>query len=354
MAMRVYETPQSVNGLEANDMGLRRLRGLLWLFGWSVLKCDVKNALAIEGGIMKAARFFFSLTCLLLFGHCLRAQDLGPHFKKVADGIFVESASEASSNCGIILTNAGVVLIDSGYRSSDAQEVSAAVKKLTPLPILFLVDSENHPDHTTNHWVFSPPAVIIAGQGTSEAMRKAFDSPDFLTRSGMTREGLTNYQLITPQVEYHEKMTLNVGERTFELLNLKNVHSETDTAIWLPHERVLFAASAAVPKTFDNIRPFVTIPDKLNAFKMMKALNPEIVISGHGSPGTTKIFDEAEQYYALLVQRVSKMIQEGKSDGQIKQELRMPEYDDWAAQDRLPTNIDAAYRAVKAGYSPDK
>ena len=37
-------------------------------------------------------------------------------------------------------------------------------------------------------------------------------------------------------------MTLNVGERTFELLYLKDVHSEADTAVWLPKERVLFSA----------------------------------------------------------------------------------------------------------------
>ena len=41
-------------------------------------------------------------------------------------------------------------------------------------------------------------------------------------------------------------MTLNVGERTFELMYLKGVHSEADTAVWLPKERVLFSASAVV------------------------------------------------------------------------------------------------------------
>jgi len=30
----------------------------------------------------------------------------------------------------------------------------------------------------------------------------------------------------------------------------------------------------------------------------------------------------------------------------IKRELRMPEYADWSYQERMPTNIEAAYRAV--------
>ena len=51
--------------------------------------------------------------------------------------------------------------------------------------------------------------------------------------------------MIVPQIEYRNRMTINLGERTFELIYLKNVHSEADTAIWLPKERVLFAASAA-------------------------------------------------------------------------------------------------------------
>ena len=58
-------------------------------------------------------------------------------------------------------------------------------------------------------------------------------------------EAVKGYKMVVPQIEYRNRMTINLGERTFELLYLKNVHSEADTAIWLPKERVLFAASAA-------------------------------------------------------------------------------------------------------------
>jgi cyclase len=137
-----------------------------------------------------------------------------------------------------------------------------------------------------------------------------------------------------------------VGERTFELYYLKNVHSEADTAIWLPKERVLFAAASVGVKRFNNHRPFVSIPDTLAAIKMMKALNPEIVVPGHGPPGTAQILDDYERYYGLLLERVGALAREGKSLDQIKKELKMPEYDDWQGKDRLPNNIEAAYRAV--------
>jgi hypothetical protein len=39
--------------------------------------------------------------------------------------------------------------------------------------------------------------------------------------------------------------------------------------------------------------------------------------------------------------------QSGKSLGDIKKELKMPETDDWAGKDRFHNSIEAAYRAAK-------
>src|SRR6185437_9097131 len=160
------------------------------------------------------------------------------------------------------------------------------------------------------------------------------------------RAALDGYRFVPPQVEYHQKTTLHIGDRTIELIHMPRVHSEADTAVWLPKERVLFSASAFVTDQINIFRPFVTIPDILAAGKMMKALNPEHVIPGHGQPTTTKLFDDSEKYYALLVERVAAKVKEGKSLDVIQKEVKMPEYASWGSQDRMPTNIDAAYRMV--------
>ena len=293
--------------------------------------------------------FLFVFYFLFVASHLL-AQDLGPHFKKIKDGIYVYAQKPADSNAGIILTQEGIVLIDSGHNPPDSQAILKAVKQLTSQPIRFLINTEPHSDHTTGHFLFSPPAIIIAHEGATDSMKKAYnpqrneklmaDYPDM-------RESFKGFKMITPQIEYRDKMTLNVGERTFELYYLKNVHSEADTAIWLPRERVIFSAAVAGVKRFSNIRPSVQIEDMISAMKMMKSLNPEIVVPGHGPPGTTKIFDDSIQYYTLLLERVGKMAKEGKSLDSIKKELRMPETDDWASKDRIDTNIESAYRSVK-------
>ena len=303
-------------------------------------------------------RLYFIFTGILAFlatGRVSIGQDLGPQFKKIQDGIYVQTANDLNSNCGIIVTQEGVVLIDSGHNPTDSLAVKAAIQKLTSLPVRYLINTETHPDHITGDFVFSPPAIVIAGQGATEAIRKedtAGWNENLMKQSQEMRDALSGYRLVTPQIEYHEKMTLYVGERTFELLRLKDVHSEADTAIWLPKERVLFSAAVAVPNRFNNLRSFVTIPEILSATKMLRALNPAVVIPGHGAPGTTKIFDDSDKFYNLLVERVAKLVRGGKSLDEIKKEIRMPEYDNWLAKNRFDTNVEAAYRAVKEGYSP--
>jgi cyclase len=293
---------------------------------------------------------FFFLFVLLCSAFRVGAQDLGPGFTKVKDGIYVFASKEGNSNCSVVLTQEGAVVIDSCQSPIDARKLLAAIKTLTDKPVRFLLDTEVHSDHTFDHFIFAPPAIVINEEGATEGMKKNTDpkrAETLAAQSPEMREAVKGYHMITPQIEYKDRMTIHLGERTFDLIYLKNVHSEADEAIWLPKERVLFAASAANVRTIINLRPFVTIPDILASYKLMKSLNPEVVIPGHGAVGTTKIFDEYEAFYTLLVQRVGDMARQSKSLDEIKKELKMPEYADWAGQDRLGVNINVAYKLVK-------
>ena len=279
------------------------------------------------------------------------AQDLGPNVRKLADGVYAFVGENFNSNAGIVLTQDGVVLIDSGHNPVEARKLMEVVKKLTPMPVRLLIDTEPHPDHTTGHFVFSPPASIVAAAGAGDSMRaRERESPQRIQQmaasSPAMKEALEGYRFVTPHVEYQQRASVAVGERTIELYYLRGVHSEADTAVWLPKERVIFSASGIVNNQINILRPFVTIPDILAAAKLMKSLNPEHVVPGHGQPGTVKIFEDTEKYYALLIERVGKAVKEGKTLDDIKKEVKMPEYASWASQDRFPTNIDAAYKMV--------
>src|SRR5258706_315277 len=204
-------------------------------------------------------------SALAIFASCAfigaaGAQDLGPQVKKLADGVYVHTGRGFESNSGIILTQDGVIVIDTGQNPYESRNIWATVRNLTSMPVRLVIDTEPHPDHTTGHYLFS--------------------------------------------------------------------------------------ASAFVVNQINILRPFVTIPDILAAGKMMKALNPEHVVPGHGTPGTVKIFEDGEMYYTLLLDRVGVMVKAGKSLDDIKKEVKMPEYASWGSQDRFATKFEAACKSV--------
>lgn len=300
-------------------------------------------------------RFALLGLILMTLGGCATATgpqsaaDLGPGFHKIKEGIYTFAPDQQTTTCSFVVTEAGVLMVDACNNPLDSRRMLAAIRKVTDKPIVYLVDTETHADHTGNHFVFSPPARIVNAEGAGAGMKKEYNpkrSQDLAAKSPELAEAVKGEKMIPPHIEYKDRMTINLGERTFELIYLKNVHSFADTAVWMPKERVLFASSAANVRTFINLRPTVVLPDVIASYKLMRSLKPEIVIAGHGQPTTTKIFDEYEAYYTLLMKRVGDMAAQGRSLDQIKKELKMPEYADWAGQDRLPVNIEQAWKSV--------
>jgi cyclase len=283
------------------------------------------------------------------------AQDLGRHFLKIRDGIYVYGRDDIpgrdpTSNCGIIVTQEGVVLIDSGPNPPDSLIILEAVKKLTSQPIRFLINTETHNDHTTGNFVFSPPAIVVASAGATAGM-KSYYSPQrnekLMAESAEMRDAFRGFRLVIPHVEFTDRLILNLGDRTLELLQLNKIHSDADTAIWLPKEGVLFSAATAAVRRFGFFRPFVTIENVKAALKKLKGLNPDVVVPAHGAPGTVQLLNETDTFYDVLLDRVGKMMSEGKSLDEIKASLRLPEYQWSGGKRRLDTNIEAAYRSIK-------
>jgi cyclase len=292
----------------------------------------------------------------LFFAQPLVAQDLGPHFLKIRDGIYIYgrddiAARDPTSNCGIIVTPEGVVLIDSGPNPPDSLIILKAVKQLTSQPIRFLINTETHNDHATGNFVFAPPAIVIASAGATAGMKNYYDpkrNEKLIAESSEMREAFRGFRVVTPHVEFRDRLVLNMGDRTLELIQLKNIHSDADTAIWLPKERVLFSAATAAVKRFGFLRPFVTIENIKSDIKKLKALNPDVVVPAHGRPTTVQLLDETDTFYDVLLDRVGKQMAQGKYLDDIKKELRLPEYQSWTGgKPRLDTNIEAAYRALK-------
>jgi hypothetical protein len=86
------------------------------------------------------------LFCLFLvaLASSLSAQELGPGFHKIKDGIYTFAPDQGTTTCSFVVTEVGVVMIDSCNSPLDSRRMAAAIKKMTDKPVMFLIDTETH------------------------------------------------------------------------------------------------------------------------------------------------------------------------------------------------------------------
>src|SRR5882757_9999251 len=119
--------------------------------------------------IIKTRTTLAVLASFALAGSAM-AQDLPANVKKLADGVYVVVGDNFFSNSGIVVTQDGVVVIDTGQNPVETRKIVDIIKKITPMPVRLVIDSEPHPDHTTGHFLF-PGATIVAAAGAGDSMR---------------------------------------------------------------------------------------------------------------------------------------------------------------------------------------
>src|SRR4249920_3436251 len=108
---------------------------------------------------MKTGMLSLAALAAFLWVGALGAQGLGPGFHKIKDGIYTFAPDQTTTTCSFVVTQEGVVMIDSCNNPLQSRNMLAAIKKVTDKPIVFLIDTETHNDHTGNHFIFSPPAI---------------------------------------------------------------------------------------------------------------------------------------------------------------------------------------------------
>ena len=234
--------------------------------------------------------FVFPLLCLLCFiPYYTHAQDM--QFKQLAPDIYAfigdtgmrSSANEGmNANSGFIVTNAGVVVIDSGSTWQVAQAIHRAIKTVTQQPVKIVVNTGGQ-DHRWlgNGYFKSIGAEIIAARPVLADMR---------ARGGMQLDGLhkilgdkmAGTLPVYPDRLFDQSETLHLGDMEIQLLYFHGGHTPGDSVVWLPKQSVLFAGDLVFVDRILGIFPFSNAQNWLNSFAAMEKLEPKLIVPGHG------------------------------------------------------------------------
>src|SRR5215467_14990231 len=84
--------------------------------------------------------------------------------KKIGDGVYAAispDGSKAGSNAGFIVGSNGVAVVDTFVGVEPAKELLAEIRKITNLPVRYVINTHYHLDHTGGNAAFSDAGATI-------------------------------------------------------------------------------------------------------------------------------------------------------------------------------------------------
>ena len=305
----------------------------------------------------------FTLFAIFSSSKMVRAQDArtgrstGPvikgkvyAFEKIADGVYYttsDSPMAVGGNHTVIVGDQNVFLVDSGTTPAAARALLSDMKLITDKPVRWVVNTHFHYDHTDGNSVFGPEVEIIGTEyvrhmiadedvlhmepfktamtilpAQMDALKKQIaDEKDPARRATLEAqlaakqadsEEFKMLKPTPPNVTYNSKMTVYQGTREIQLLFLGRGHTQGDTVVYLPKERIV--CSGDLMETQPAYMGNAFFDEWLGTLDKLKELDFETMLPGHGVPFHNKALITAYQSYLKdLMAQVAALRKQGVS-----------------------------------------
>jgi Zn-dependent hydrolases, including glyoxylases len=255
-------------------------------------------------------------------------------FEKIAEGVYYATATGSmvtGSNNVAIVGSRDVLVVDTGTTPAAARAFIEDLKLVTTKPVRYVVNTHFHYDHTDGNQAYAGKADIIAHEYVRQAIqtldvlhrepyqtsqlvnvprriddlkRQITAAKDTATRQTLqqqlkvTEEGfeqLKELKPTPPNVTFSTRKVLDLGGREVQLLFLGRGHTNGDTVVFLPKEKIV--ATGDLMESQIAYMGDAQFAEWLTTLDGLKRLDFDTDLPGHGMPFRGKELITAFQGY---------------------------------------------------------
>jgi cyclase len=255
-------------------------------------------------------------------------------FEKITDGVYYATATGSmvtGSNNVAIIGSRDVLVVDTGTTPAAARAFIEDLKLVTTKPVRYVVNTHFHYDHTDGNQVYAGKADIIAHDYVKQAIqtldvlhrepyqtsqlvnvprriddlkRQIAGAKDTAGRQMLQQqlkvaqegfEQLKELKPTPPNVTYSTRKVLDLGGREVQLLFLGRGHTNGDTVVFLPKEKIV--ATGDLMESQIAYMGDAQFAEWLTTLDALKRLDFDTDLPGHGMPFRGKELITAFQGY---------------------------------------------------------
>lgn len=273
--------------------------------------------------------------CLLLLTQAAHA--FAPTTQKVTDNVYAivgdtgERTPEnqgMNNTSGFIITNDGVVLVDSSATEASAKMLEDAVKTVTDKPIKQVINIGVQDHHWMGNSYFLAQKIPVSALAKTVASQKNQEPMNRMRLSSGIGGKPEDLKVEFPSETFDgDEKTLSIGGTEMSLRYLGDAHFPGDAVLWLPKEKVVFTGDTVFNDRMLGVLPDISnVKDWQATFKKVAELQPEHIIPGHGNPSDWATAQKnTGDYLDWLVTNVGKSLEEMEDLGDAVKRLSADE-----------------------------
>ncbi len=259
-------------------------------------------------------------------------KQIGPGVYAAIDG----PERKAVSNAGFVIGDDGVLVIDSLFTAEAAQALVSEIRRLTPKPIRYVVNTHYHVDHTGGDQVLREAGAIIIAHRNVRSWVRTNNLNLFGDRT--TPELKSRIEaLALPDIGTDKDLTIWLGSRKVVVRTVLG-HTGGDLIVSVPDSKVVFAGDMLWRKVAPNLIDGSV--EQWSATAAELAAIPDAAetryVPGHGDVADRR---DVEEFRAYLLE-LRRLVDEGRKSG-LKDEALVQEvapkmrarYPDWRMSD---------------------
>ena len=242
-------------------------------------------------------------------------------------------------NITVAVGTDGIIMVDSEFAPLH-DKIKAAIAKLSPLPVKYLINTHFHGDHTGGNAPFHKDGATIVAQDNIR-VRLAAGTMNGLT-GNKTPPAVAD--ALPTDTYIGGSRTVEVGGRKAMLTHVNNAHTDGDTWVYFADANVLDTGD-----TFTNAGRYSTI-DFANggdirgliraADAYLKVSNDQTkIVPGHGALATKANLMTWRDMLVTSRDRVQTLFDEGKTEQEVLAAKPLADLDKkWAANEQQAQN----------------
>ncbi len=235
--------------------------------------------------------------------------------KKIGEGVYAAIGSDggkAGSNAGFVIGTNGVLVIDTFEDVGPARDLLAEIKKITNLPVRFVVNTHYHLDHTGGNAVFEQAGATILAQRNLRGWLNT-ENLKFFGANPKPEQRARVEALVPPDEVYSDAVDIYLGNRQIKVRYMLG-HTGGDSVVIVPDANVVFGGDLVWQKHLPNLID-ATTSDWVKTLEKLLADHPSATfVSGHGDVATATDVKDFHDYLVMLREDIAKAQAEGKSE----------------------------------------